>query len=177
MNSLIAKKYAKAIMELDGISLDDVLNQLSAISEVINSNSDVKSFLNSPLIKSDKKFEALVAPIKDKLDPKVATLLEVMAQKGRLSLIPELSELLSKEIMVKNNKFVGVVESNEELDNSLKEKLEKKLESYSGAEIQLESKKSDIDGVKVEVSDLGLELNFSKESVKQALLEHILKAL
>ena len=177
MNSLIAKKYAKALLEIDGLSLDDVLNQLKSISEVITSNANVEEFLNSPLIKSDKKYEAVIAPVADKLDKKVAALLELMAQKGRLSLIPELTNLLSKEIMIKNNKFTGVVESNEAIDTSLIEKLEKKLASYSGAEIKLESKKSDLDGIKVEVSDLGLELNFSKQSVKDALLEHIQKAL
>lgn len=177
MDSLVAKKYAKALLDLDGISIEDVESQIKAIAEVINSNTDVKDFLTSPLIKNDVKFEAVVAPIKEKLDSKVAALLELMSQKGRLSLVPELSKLLTKEIMVKSNKFTGVVESNDGLDDALKEKLEKKLNSYSGAEINLEVKKSDIDGVKVEVSDLGLELNFSKESVKKALLEHIQKAL
>ena len=177
MNSLIAKKYAKALLGLEGISLDEISEQLKAISNVIVSDSNVKEFLNSPLIKSEKKYEAIVAPIKDKLDSKIVALLELMAQKGRLNLLPELNELLSKEIMIKSNKFKGVVESNEELDDTLKEKLEQKLATYSGAEVELETKKSDINGVKVEVSDLGLELNFSKKSVKRALLEHIQKAL
>jgi len=177
MSSLVAKKYAKALMELDGISLNDVLEQLSTISEVITSDNRVKDFLNSPLVKSDKKYEALIAPLADKLDKKIVALLELMSQKGRLNLIPELTQILSKEIMVKENKFTGVVESNEDIDQSLLEKLEKKLSKYSNAEISLESKKSDLDGIKAEVSDLGLELNFSKASVKSALLEHIQKAL
>jgi len=177
MSNLIAKKYAKALLELEGISLDDAQAQLQVIADVISSSKDVKDFLESPLIKSDKKFEAVVEPLKDKLDKKVVALLELMSQKGRLSLIPDLSELLNKEIMIKSNNFIGVVESSDELDADLKKKLEEKLEKYSGAKVELESKKSNIDGIKVEVSDLGLELNFSKESVKQALLEHILKAL
>jgi len=177
MTSLIAKKYAKALMELDGISLSDVSEQLNAISKIITSDSSVKEFLNSPLVKSDKKYEALIAPIADKLDKKIVALLELMSQKGRLNLIPELTQLLSKEIMAKENKFTGVVESNEKIDKSLLKKLEKKLSKYSGAKISLKAKKSDLDGIKAEVSDLGLELNFSKASVKSALLEHIQKAL
>jgi len=177
MNSLIAKKYAKALLELKDISLDKISAQLSAISNVITSSKDVEEFLNSPIVKSDKKYEALIEPISNKLDKRVVALLKLMAQKGRLSLLPEITELLSKEIMIKSNKFTGTVETNEELENSLVAKLEKKLASYSGAEIKLETKKSDLDGIKVEVSDLGLELNFSKQSVKNALLEHIQKAL
>jgi len=177
MDTLIAKKYAKALIGLDGLSLEEAQEQIDAIAKVIDSDSEIKRFLESPLVKSDAKYKAIVEPIKDKLNPKILALLELMAQKGRLSLIPELSAILSKEIMIKSNKFKGILESNEDIDETLKKKLEKKLASYSGAEIELEFIKDDIDGVKVEVSDLGLELNFSKESVKRALLEHIQKAL
>jgi len=177
MDSLVAKKYAKALLELDGISLDDILEQLSVLSDVVTSNKSIEEFLNSPLIKSDKKYEALISPLAEKLDKKIIALLKLMAQKGRLNLIPELTKLLFKEIMVKSNKFTGTIESNEKIDKSLIEKLEKRVSKYSNTEIKLNTKKSDLDGIKVEVSDLGLELNFSKESVKNALLEHIQKAL
>ena len=177
MENLIAKKYAQALLEIEGISLEDVAAELTALAELIENNSDVKEFLNSPLVKSEKKYEALVSPIEDKLDSKVINLLKLMSQKGRLAIIPELSEILTKEIKVKNNSFVGIVESGEELDSTLVKKLEKKLSAYSNSEVKLETKKSDLDGIKVEVSDLGLELNFSKQSVKNALIEHIQKAL
>jgi len=120
----------------------------------------------------------LVAGANGTTGKKIVNLLKLMAQKGRLALLPQLSNILNKEVRVASNKFTGTVESSEEIDAALIEKLEKKLSDYSKAEIKLESKKSDdIDGIKVEVSDLGLELNFSKASVKKALLEHIAKAL
>jgi len=177
MDTLVAKKYAKALLELEGISLEDVLEQLNALSEVINSNDEIKEFLNSPLVSNSKKFEAVIKPVEEKLDKKVVALLTIMANKGRLSLIPELALLLNKEIMFKNNKFEGVVESGEEIEKDLISKLEKKLSEYANSDIKLEVKKSDIDGIKAEVKDLGLELNFSKASVKKALIEHIQKAL
>jgi len=88
MENLIAKKYAQALLEIEGISLEDVASELSALADLIKSNSEVSEFLNSPLIKSDKKYEALVAPIEDKLDSKVVNLLKLMSQKGRLAIIP-----------------------------------------------------------------------------------------
>ena len=177
METLVAKKYAKALLELENISIEEVQKQINTIAQVISSNEEVMEFLKSPLINNEVKFKAIVEPLKDDLNPKVYALLDLMAKKGRLYLIPELSEILSKEIRFKHNKFEGIVESSDEIDDTLKEKLEKKLSKYSGAQIVLKVIKSDIDGVKVEVSDLGLELNFSKESVKRALLEHIQKAL
>ncbi len=177
MENLVAKRYAKAIMSVDGISLEAVKEQLSAISEAIESSSDVQEFLNSPLVTSAKKFEAVVAPLKESLDPKVLALLELMAEKNRLSLVSDLEAIIAKEVMVESNHFIGSVESSDEIDDSLVKKLEKKLEDFSGKEIELQVKKSDRDGIKVEVSDLGLELNFSKESAKNALIEHIQQAL
>ncbi len=177
MENLVAKRYAKALMGIEGISLEDVNEQLGALAEAIESSSELKEFLESPLISSSKKFDAIIAPLKEKLDPKVFTLLELMAQKNRLALIPELKEILTKEIRVASNHFVGTVESADKIEQELIDKLAKKLEMYSGADIDLEVKESDIDGVKVEVSDLGLELHFSKESAKKALIEHIQKAL
>ncbi len=177
MENLVAKRYAKALLGVDGIALSDVIDQLSALADAIESSSELKGFLESPLVSSAKKFEAIILPLKEKLDSKVFALLELMAQKNRLSLIPELKEILDKETRVASKHFTGVIESADEIDNSLIEKLAQKLKDYSGSEIDLEAKKSDIDGVKVEVSDLGLELHFSKESAKKALIEHIQKAL
>jgi F-type H+-transporting ATPase subunit delta len=177
MESIIVKKYAKALLEIEGISLEEILNQLSLLSSIIESDKEVQEFLTSPLIRNEKKYEALVAPIADKLDKRVVALLKLMAEKGRLHLIPELTRLLEKEIMIKSNKFNGIVESNEDIDKPLIKKLEKKLSEYSKAKIKLNTIKTDLDGIKVEVNDLGLELNFSKQSVKNALLEHIRKAL
>ena len=177
MSSLVAKKYANALMEIDGISIESVIEQLSSIAEAIRNNSEVQEFLESPLTSKSTKFEAIVAPLKDKLDDKVFNLLSLMSEKGRLSLIPDLVDILNKELQAKNGVYSGVVETNDEIDSSLVEKLEKKLSKYSNTQVKLDVRKSDIDGIKVEVSDLGLELNFSKQSVKNALLEEIKTAL
>jgi len=177
MSSLVAKKYANALMEIDGISIESVIEELSSIAEVIRSNSEVQEFLESPLTSKSSKFKAIVEPLKDKLDDKVFNLLSLMSEKGRLSLIPDLVDILNKELQAKNGLYSGVVETNDEIDTALVEKLEKKLSKYSNTNVKLEVQKSDIDGIKVEVSDLGLELNFSKQSVKNALLEEIRKAL
>jgi len=177
MSSLVAKKYANALIEIDGLSIESVIEELSSIADAIRGNSDVKEFLESPLASKDAKFKAIVEPLKDKVDSKVFNLLSLMSQKGRLALIPALVDILNKEIQAKNGLYSGYVESNDEIDSSLVEKLEKKLSEYSNTNVKLVVKKSDIDGIKVEVSDLGLELNFSKQSVKDALLAEIRKAL
>ncbi|NPA50313.1 MAG: F0F1 ATP synthase subunit delta, partial [Epsilonproteobacteria bacterium] len=51
------------------------------------------------------------------------------------------------------------------------------LSKYSNATIKLIPKESDYDGVRVEVEDLGIELNFSKSRVKEALIQFIEEAI
>ncbi|NPA27614.1 MAG: F0F1 ATP synthase subunit delta [Epsilonproteobacteria bacterium] len=177
MDILVAKRYAKALLELKDISIERVLEDLKVVSKAITADEKILEFINSPIVSSSAKYKAIVEPLEDKLDPKVVNLLKIMAQKGRLALVPKLVEILEKELQFRSNSFKGIVESNEDIEQDLIEKLEKKLSNYSGANISLIFKKSDIDGVKVEVEDLGLELSFSKEAVRRALFEHIKKAL
>jgi len=67
--------------------------------------------------------------------------------------------------------------SSKELDAQEVEKLEKTLATYTGATIKLNQEKSDVDGVRVSVDDLGIEVNFSKERVKEQLIDFIKKSL
>lgn len=177
MENLIAKRYAQALFGMKDISLSEVIDQLSMIADVINNSAETKEFLSSPLVSKAAKYDVVISAVEPDLDTKVISLLKLMAQRDRLILLPELVKLLKKEVMVESNHYIGTVETSEEITDALIEKLQKKLESFSGSKIELELEKSDIDGIKVEVSDLGLELNFSKESAKNALLEHIEKAL
>jgi len=177
MDNLVVKRYAKALLSIEGISLDELMSQLKAVSSVIESNPEVAEFLEAPIVKKETKLEILLNALDGKVDTTLINLLKIMAQKDRLALLPELTLELEKEIQAQEKKYKGIVESNEKIDATLIKKLEKKLSEYSGAEVTLEFKNSDIDGIKVEVSDLGLELNFSKRSVKEALLENIIKAL
>jgi len=177
MSSLIAKKYANALLGIDGLSLDTVLEQLSSIAQTITKDEAVQEFLNSPLANKEAKYKVIVEPLKDSLDEKVVNLLTLMSNKGRLNLIPDLVDILGQEIQAKNGTYTGTVETSDDIDTSLIEKLEKKLSAYSNSNVKLTAQKSDIDGIRAEVRDLGLELNFSKESIKRALLEEIAKAL
>ncbi len=177
MDSAVARMYAKALLKLEGVSIEDTLQVLRALSDAIVNDKKIQDFLTSPLIKKGEKFQVLITPVADKLDKKVVNLLTLMSQKDRLIFIPEMTQILEKEMRLQSNSFEGVVESKEEISKELLEKLEKKLSNYANATIHLNPIQSEIDGVRVEVSDLGLELSFSKAMVKEALLKHIQKAL
>ncbi len=177
MNELIAKRYAKALRDL--IPEKELSKQLPMLQEIQKNFCETKvaEFVNSPLIRPEEKFDILVKPLKDKLDKRLYNMLEIMSSKGRLNLIPELTQILTDEIKYLKNQFDGIVEADSKISKAEITKLEKVLANYSGAKIKLKQTTEDNDGLKVVVEDLGLEMNLSKSRLKSELLNFIQRAL
>jgi len=177
MNDLIAKRYAKALMELvPQKELGAQLQTLRQLKELF-SRPEVAELIASPLVGSERKFELLIAPLKEKIDERLFRLLEVMNEKGRLGLIGDLTDILAYESKKQSNRFEGTVEADEALPKEELKRLEEVLAKYSGAKIKLKQTSKSGDGLRVSVEDLGLELNFSKTRVKSDLLDFIQRAL
>jgi len=177
MIELVAKRYAKALMEVDsGKKMDHFIDALGAVSSVLETPK-AQEIIVSPLVSAEEKISLIMEGLGKKADPVLRELIKVMGEKGRLALIPDLTAILKFEKKKESNSFTGQVESRERLEAIELKKLEEALSKHSGAEITLEQVESDLNGVKVEVEDLGLELNFSKDRVKAALLDYIQKAL
>ncbi len=175
MNRLVANKYAKALLDGDQNKLDTYIDELTKISSVLEEK-EVKEIIASPMLKKADKTSLLLGAIGN-ADEVILKLIEVMGEKNRLELIPQIVQILNFEYRKKRNLYQGTVESANDLDELDIAKLEDALSKYSGAMIRLEAKKSDFNGIRAEVEDLGLELNFSKERVKDSLLNYIQKAL
>ncbi len=177
MNELIAKRYAKALMECSSSKeLKAQLAALTALKKLLESP-EVAELVASPLVSGEKKFELLVAPLKKKIDGKLYNLLHLMSEKGRLNLLPDLADILAFELKKQSNRYEGIVEADDALEKAEIKRLEKILKKYSGAEIALEQINKKSDGLHVAVEDLGLELSVSKSRIKADLLDFIQKAL
>jgi F-type H+-transporting ATPase subunit delta len=177
MNELIAKRYAKALMEL--VPDKELPAVLAALRELQKSFTapEAAELIASPLVGHARKFDLLIAPLKKKIDGRLYRLLELMSEKGRLDLVPQLAEILAFEIKKRGNKFEGTVEADEALPKEEIKRLEEVLAKYSGAKIKLKQIGKSGDGLRVSVEDLSLELNFSKTRVKSDLLDFIQRAL
>jgi len=177
MSNLIAKKYAKALMEssdkkeISGYL--DILDSLAAAFE----DERVREIVNSPLVSREDKIEIFLSALGKNPAATLENLIKLMGQKGRLDLLPELVSIIQFEQKKAANSYEGVLVSDETLSDDSIANLEKSLEKYSGAKIKLSQSDSDQPGMKVTVDDLGIELSFSRERVKQALIDYIQKAL
>jgi F-type H+-transporting ATPase subunit delta len=177
MDKLIAKKYAKALMESgDEAAVTSRLEVLSALADAFK-EPKVMEAIASPLVDKAQKTELAMAALGEGADSVLTKLVELMAQKNRLNLIPEMVAMIAFERKKASNHFEGIIYSDETLSDGTVKKLEASLEKYSGARIELSQKQADQAGLKVEVEDLGIELSFSRDKVKHALIDHIQKAL
>jgi F-type H+-transporting ATPase subunit delta len=177
MKQLIAKRYVKALLSaLDEKGIEVAANKLSVIAEAFND----KKFLEiivSPEVKRDKR-EALILDIIGKdSDKKLVNFIKTLSIHNRFSLIPEIATLLQKELQRRANRYEGIVESMQEVDQTDLKELESALSKYVDATIVLQPVKSNYNGIKVVVEDLGIEATYSKDRIASDMINHILKAL
>ena len=174
MEELIAKRYVQA--------LSSVSKDIKGISEVLNvlteaiSSKKVMSALTSPLISSEKKTEMILSAISDD-DSTLVNFIKILGENRRLDLIPAISKVLNADLQKESNKYKGVLKSKKKLDKEELSKLEETLKRYTGSTIKLKQEKTDLDGLRVSVDDLGIEVNFSKQRVKEQLIDFIKKSL
>jgi len=174
MEELIAKRYAKALSsaskDIEGIS--EVLNVLTEAM----SSEEVMTALTSPIISSEKKTEMILSSISDD-DKTLVNFIKVLGENKRLDLIPAIAKVLNSDLQKESNQYEGVLKSSKKLGKEELSKLEETLKKYTGSTIKLTQEKTDLDGLRVSVDDLGIEVNFSKQRVKEQLIDFIKKSL
>lgn len=177
MQELIAKRYVKAFGEATGSeSLENVYVAFSALAANF-SNPKFTSIMENPEVAKSDKESILLDAVKSAQSDKLNNLIKLLVENGRISIIPAMAEEMRKEIARSTKNYSGVVYSNEDVDAKTLTDLSMGLGQKVNATVVLEFVKNDFDGLKVEVSDLDMEINFSKTRVNAQLVEHILKAI
>ena len=174
MEDLIAKRYAQALTSVSK-DLPGILEVLNVLSEVISS-AEIKSTLTSPIISSESKTEMILSALSDD-DSTLVNFIKVLGENRRLDLIPAITKVLNTDQQRVSNEYEGVLKSASSLDEATLANLEETLKKYTGSTIKLTQEKSDLDGLRVSVDDLGIEVNFSKQRVKEQLIDFIKKSL
>ena len=175
MEELIAKRYAKALSSVskDVKGISAILNVLT---EAINVE-EVKIALTSPLISDEKKTEMILSTLGKDADTTLVNFIKILGENKRLDLIPAIAKVLNAELQKESNEYEGVLKSSKKLSKDELSKLEASLQKYTGSTIKLTQEKTDLDGLRVSVDDLGIEVNFSKQRVKEQLIDFIKKSL
>ena len=176
MEELIAKRYVDALLSI--ADKKERTLYVKAINGIAESYGDPKvdAMVDAPIISTDAKVDTLLASLGKDADTKLTNFIKLLGEHKRLGLIPEIAKVLNAQIQKESNKYDGIISSKETLDAGEIGKLEETLKRYTGSSIKLNQKKSDLDGLRVDVDDLGIEVNFSKERVKEQLIDFIMKS-
>jgi len=177
MDQLIAKRYVKALIASVGEKKIKAVTEIVAGVAKAFEDEKFAELMISPEIKKEQKESLIIELLGKKPDAKLVNFVKTLGIHNRFDLIPEIVVLLQKEIKRRENRYEGVVESRKPLDEKQLKELEASLSRYVDAKVALHHVKSDREGIKVMVEDLGIEASFSKERIASDMIDHILKAL
>lgn len=176
MNEVVAKKYVKAILsDAKPGELNAFIENLVELAASFGSEK-FKSIISLPTLKAAKKVEFILSLVKN-LDAKFANFIKLLGANKRLELIPAILNEMKIEQSLLENTYRGEVIGNFELSAEQLKALEENFSKKFDSKIKLDGLKSDYNGVKVELDDLGVEVNFSIDRLKSQMSEYILKAI
>lgn len=134
-NELVAKRWAKAIMDLaqedENVSKEDILDDLKEIAETIDSSEELSEVINNPAISVEEKQIVLCKLFQNGVMPIVYNFLFVLNLRKRVNLISSIAEEFRKELEKINNiTHVGVTSAIDLADSrkdDIKGKISEKL--------------------------------------------------
>ncbi len=177
MEELIAKRYIKALLSDSDIAF---AQSVTTIFESLSDSFKNKKFLNiiaSTNVSADEKASLLLDAVKSANSQRVNNFIKLLVENKRINIIPAIAEELRKNLADMTKTYSGVVLSNTNIKAKIIKDLSKGLSEKYNSKIVLSFEKTDFNGIKVEVDDLGIEINFSKDRINSQIIEHIIKAI
>ncbi len=139
---IVATRYAKSLLDLsvEKGQLEAVYADMQQVKAVCDSSKEFVTFLNSPIIKSDKKIACIKAVFEGKLNAISLGFLSIVASKRREAIIPEMSESFIEQYRSHKNILTAVVTSASGLDAATKQKALDLVKSQLSGEVELVEK-------------------------------------
>lgn len=177
MEELIAKKYIKAMRNSsNGESMENIAVVFNVLAGFFK-DTKFTNIMNNPNVSAQEKQGILLDAVKSANSVALNNLIQLLVEKNRISVIPALAEELRKDLAQQTRNYTGVVYSDSQIDEKTMQDLSNGLSKKFDSKIELIFKQSNFDGIKVDVEDLGIEIDFSKSRINEQILEHIIKAI
>ncbi len=176
-HEVIAKRYIKPLKEMcDITALENLSDLLGAVAEAFK-NEKFLHIMHSSEVKGDAKTQLVLEMVAPANSAVVNNFIKLLAENGRLTLIPELAYELKREVSRLKRTYTGCIYSDSAIEQSSVDVIARDLGNKYDATIVLEYVPAKYDGIRVEVNELNIEINFSKTRLNAQLVEHILKAI
>lgn len=175
---VIAKKYAKAIASI--CSAEEIMKAYdiyAAISQAFTIGK-FREIVNSRIITNEKKLAFLHSLVDIKKSLHAERLLAILVRNDRISLLPFVMLELKKIIDSRLNVYQGVLYVKQALNETALLNIQNKLGKKLNVTLQITQKiDPGLDGIKLEVAELSIEVAFLKNKFTQELQDFILKAI
>ncbi len=173
---IVASRYAKSLMELavENKQLDAVKNDMKTVQLVCNQNREFILFLNSPVIKTDKKLAVLSDLFIGKISDLSLSFLNLITSKRRESYIGDITAAFDELYKENKNIFTAVVTSANGLDEKTKLKVIDLIKSQMNGEVELTEKidANTIGGFILKIGDRQIDKSVARQlnNLKKELL-------
>lgn len=175
MKELIARRYVKALVQsFGGQEVAPLLQSLQKVRSAFTSEKFCE-IIAAPYVSNARKVE-LVLQIVESNDIGMQNLIRLLGEKNRLALIPEICAELEATLAAINKEYVAILSSKETFDEATLENIRNTFAQRLHVNLALKHERSDKEGVRLVVEDLGVEVAFSQERFVSDLREHILRA-
>lgn len=139
----VASQYANAVLELaikDGGDqlAEKILGELSAINKVTREVPDLELILGHPGIQSEKKRELIVSLFGKLLNDLTMRLLELMLDKRRLNLLPQVENQFREALNARKNIVSANLVCADKLSDSAVADIKARLTEHLGKKLELE---------------------------------------
>ena len=171
---MVVEKYTKAF--LASLNKDEVAEAYEAIARIALVAKDPKFILivKSPMLSVEDKLQFL-SEIAEYKNEKFINFLRIVLENKREDLFKEIHTSLYEKVSKYFNTYAGVVEG--KVSEDMLKEIENKLTQKFNAEIRLLLKEKDINGIKVFVDILNVEVAINEDKIKSDLINTILKAI
>ncbi len=176
MISAISKKYVKAL--LLGIDKEQAKEYYEKLKILANAYEleKMQNIILSPNINKDEKYNFMKSLIENS-NENLNNFIKILVENDRVELLPSICDEIRYQISIQENKFAGKIISSKEIDDKSRIDIENKLSNKFNSTIILKNIITNYPGIKIEIEDLGVEINFSINRLKAQMTEHILKAI
>ncbi|MBC8316762.1 MAG: F0F1 ATP synthase subunit delta [Desulfobulbaceae bacterium] len=176
-NDILARRYAKALFVVgkEENSLDDFVEALQGFADLYTTTPEVVDGLTNRIYPADVRIKVMEEIVKSAgVSPIMANFLNLLAEKGRSNVLPEIAATFQAMVDEERNICQGTVFSATELSAELQGKTKETLEKITGKQVVLKAEidPSIIGGIIAKVGDLILDgsiktqLEGLKESIK-----------
>lgn len=142
-NYLIAERYAQGLNQsiADESDLDTARKALEALSALYQENNDLRNALSNPALDSSKRKAVLHDTMAAMgLPAVVARLAELLVQRGRITLLPDVAEVFAMFADRRLNRVTARVTSAGPLDESQQARVQAALSKHTDRTVSLKCK-------------------------------------